>query len=196
MKKNGAEKKFIPLDELLERTDRELGSGYFPEKSEPESAEELPGSAPCIRFVLDDILMAVPLSTALEIGRQPRITQLPNLPGWMLGVSNIRGEIISIVDLKAFFGMAPPGLKRNQRFIILHNAEMKTGIVVDRIIGIYTPERIDTGTRSQLYRAADAGKMAWTAYVSGVVSLGDTVMSILDTDKLLSCPRMNAFRGE
>ncbi len=176
------------------RVDRELGAGDFPEKA--ESAEPVFSTIPYIRFMLDDILMAVPLSTALEIGRQPRITQLPNLPAWVLGVSNIRGEIISIVDLKAFFSMARPGLKRNQRFIIIHNAEMKTGIMVDRIIGIYTPERIDTGTRIQLYRAADAEKMAWTAYVSGVVSLEDTVMNILDTDRLLSCPNLNAFRGE
>ncbi|MGE0086381.1 MAG: chemotaxis protein CheW [Desulfococcaceae bacterium] len=196
MKENGKKKNFIPLEELAERTDRELGAGDFPEKTMPESAGDLPGSVPYIRFMLDDILMAVPLSTALEIGRQPRITQLPNLPGWVPGVSNIRGEIISIVDLKAFFSMAPPGVKRNQRFIIIHNTEMKTGIVVDRIIGIYTPERIDTGVHTGLYRAADAEKMAWTAYVSGVVSLGDTVINILDTDRLLSCPRMNAFRGE
>jgi len=196
MKKNGAEKIFVPLEELVDQTDLDLVAGDFPEKASPQSAENLTETFACIRFMLDDILMAVPLSTALEIGRQPRITQLPNLPGWVPGVSNIRGEIISIVDLKAFFSMAPPGIKRNQRFIIIHNAEMKTGIVVDKIIGIYTPERIDAGIRSRLYRAADAEKMAWTAYVSGVVYLGDTVMNILDTDKLLSCPRLNAFRGE
>ncbi|MFW5637374.1 MAG: chemotaxis protein CheW, partial [Thermodesulfobacteriota bacterium] len=52
-----------------------------------------------IKFMMDDLLLAVPLPKALEIGRQPVITPLPNLPGWVLGVSNIRGEIISMVDL-------------------------------------------------------------------------------------------------
>ncbi|MEE4358470.1 MAG: chemotaxis protein CheW [Desulfococcaceae bacterium] len=148
-----------------------------------------------IRFMLDDVYMAVPLSAALEIGRQPRITRLPNLPGWVLGVSNIRGEIISIVDLKAFFSMSPPGLKKTQRFIIIRKDDIKTGITVDRIIGIYTPEHKDI-TRTQLYHSADSQQMKWTPYIAAVLRAEDSVLNILDTGKLLTDRRMNAFSAE
>lgn len=183
------------IDELIAVINRGL-IGNDPDRDPPgKGLEPAPREeAQLIRFLLDDILLAVPLSNALEIGRRPAVTALPNLPGWVLGVGNIRGEIVSMVDLKAFFGITSAGSSGNQRFIVLRSSEMKVGLVVDRILGIFTPDRAETSARDSLYLHGDAETMAWTAYVSKTLPLKDgTVLNILDTEKMLSSSRMNAF---
>lgn len=182
----------IPLEELITEIDTETGEtvrDYAVHKAADYGYEQY------IRFFLEDILVAIPLSSALEIGYWPQITPLPNLPTWILGVSNIRGEIVSVVDLKGFFKLSSRGLTRNRRFIIVHNRDMKVGIVVDRIMGIFSLDRRNAHiVQSNPYEAGEL-----SSYISGVVVLEEsekTLLNIIDIDKLLSSPRMNAFRSE
>lgn len=183
-----------PLQALVRDINRDLQQQ---EAGEPETGPaERYGIRQYIRFAVADILMAVPLFSVLEIGRHPRITSLPNLPGWVLGVSNIRGEIISMIDLKAFFGIAPPSSARKRRFIVIHNPDMKVGIIIDRIIGILTLDPTAPEKRNDLYDTADAETLQWTAFVSEAVPMGEMLLHVIDVGKLLTAPRMNAFRSE
>lgn len=186
----------IPLEQLIAEIDSEVGhsdgSGSLASEIEGPAAETgRPSKGQYIRFFLEDILLAIPLSSALEIGHWPDITPLPNLPDWVLGVSNIRGEIISMVDLKAFFGIPGHKLKRNRRFIIASNKEMKVGFIVDRITGIFYLDRSDTEIQTNPY---DHGEIS--SYISGVVATEEMLLNILDIDKLLTTPRMNAFKTD
>jgi len=147
-----------------------------------------------IKFMMDDLLLAVPLPKAVEIGRQPVITPLPNLPRWVLGVSNIRGEIISMVDLKAFFEIPTVKHRRDRRFIVLHSPEVKVGIVVDRILGIFSLDTADLPDQDPLHTGRENDGPAWTGYISNTLPMADgAVLNILDAEKLLLSSRMNAF---
>ena len=148
------------------------------------------GKALFIRFYLDDILLAIPLDGAVEIGHRPNITFLPNLPEWVLGVSNIRGEIVSVVSLKAFFGLPTRG-KRGRRFIIIKSGEIKVGVVVDRITGIYSLDTAEEPIKENPFLKHEIAR-----YISGVVSIEEELMNILDVDKLLNSSKMDAFKGE
>lgn len=193
----------LPLEELLNNIDSQLtGRGGYefdindPDINDPGKDTNRFNNKQYIKFMLQDILMAIPLSTALEISRCPRITPLPNLPDWVLGVSNIRGEIISIVDIKSFFDLSTPRLKRTQRLIIIHDHEIKLGILVDKIMGIILPEQVNREIQKQLYNRADSAPGSWTEYVSGGVSLPEGLLNIIDVNKLLSGSRMNAFKSD
>ena len=207
-----SEKMPSPLEELIAEIDREAGERVKAFDGDTELTEHLKSSKlvrykQYIRFFLNDILLAIPLSGALEISRQPAITPLPNLPDWIIGVSNIRGEIISVTDLKIFFGL--PMQKINyagsgKMVIILHNHEIKVGAVVDRVTGIFSPERINKKIQRSPYKKDESsgrGLGELISYISGVIYMGETVdkenlLNILDIDKLLASPRMNAFRTE
>ncbi len=148
-----------------------------------------------IRFYLADMLIAIPLSSALEIGHRPDITPLPNLPDWVLGVSNIRGEIVSIIDIKLFLGMPFQGVRRDSRFIIVRNQEMKVGLMVDKVLGIFSPDTTETPIQESPYRNVESDTGV-SAYISGVLATEDGLLNFMDIDKLLASSRMNAFRGE
>ncbi len=193
----------ISLEALVAEIDREAEEvsgniGGLPSRIIPpfhdDKAEEDHTYEQYIRFFIEDIPLILPISSALEIGRGPGITPLPNLPDWVLGVSNIRGEIVSVVDLKAFLKLPSGRVRRSQRFIIVYNHEMKVGLIVDRIMGILSLDRADFIQGSPY----EKGEIA--SYISGVVSLedrqSDHMLNIFDIDKLLSSPRMTAFRNE
>ncbi|OQX25175.1 MAG: hypothetical protein BWK80_16985 [Desulfobacteraceae bacterium IS3] len=182
----------ISLEQLIAELDAEPVSDMPEPFREPQSPITDRSTAdrhkPYITFFLDEIFLAAPLSYASEIGRDPAITPLPNLPEWVLGLSNIRGEIISIVDLKSFMGLPAHGFKKIRRFIVIHDRHIKVGIVVDRIAGIFS-----VSDKEKKKRSHDSGEIS--GFISAVVPPGPEpanvsgrgrLLNILDMEKLLS----------
>jgi len=181
------------LEDLIARIDKETGQAMVdvPDDTPSLSNDVEYGFDQFITFALQNILLALPLSSALEIGHRPMITPLFNLPDWVLGVSNIRGEVVSIVDLKTYFELPTSGSKGGGRLIIVHNRDMKVGMLVDRIMGILSLDQIDTDIQESPHREGEL-----SSFISGVVVSGENLLNILDVDKLLSSPRMTSFRTE
>lgn len=62
-------------------------------------------------------------------------TSLPGVPSFVLGIINVRGQIISVIDLKKFFNLPAKGIGELNKVIILSNEKMKFGILADIIYG-------------------------------------------------------------
>lgn len=76
---------------------------------------------------------AINISYAKEIIRVPSITKIPNVPSYIEGVFNLRGTVITVIDLKKRFGINNTDLGEDSRLLILDFGEMKVGIIVDDI---------------------------------------------------------------
>jgi purine-binding chemotaxis protein CheW len=190
----GQDQTILSLNELIAEIDSETAFPFDTRHKKEEISPKSDGihtplQNQYILLALDKTLFALPLSRALEIGRRPDITPLPNLPDWVLGISNIRGEIISFINLKAFFGISATGTKVERRFLIIYNQEMKVGIIVDRIMGILSLEQIGTDLQNSPYREGEIAN-----YILGVAVSGESLTNILDVDKLLSSPRMTGLK--
>ena len=183
------------LDDLIAQIDREAGEISIAEPSKEGLLDLTKVSTPVqkqfILFTIEDTQFAIPLSNTLEIGHQPDITPLPNLPKWVLGISNIRGEIISLINFKAFLGIPSSGTKSERRFIIIHNQKIKVGIIVDSIMGILSLDSSDGKIQNNPYRKGEIAN-----YIQGAAVSGESVTNVLDIDKLLSSPRMTDFKED
>lgn len=178
------------LNEVIVEIDREAGRITAPGPEENKAAEISVDriksrSSQFIQFTLESTFFALPLSNALEIGHRPEIAPLPNLPKWILGISNVRGEIISFVNLKDFLRIPSSGVKGERRFIIIYNHDMKAGIAVDKTPGIFSMDKINYDIQSSPYRQGEFVK-----YIKGVALAGENIINILDTDRLLSAMRI------
>jgi len=174
------------LDEVITEIDRAVVQFAASETDEKATASILAKTdksqhTQFILFTLESTFFALSLTSALEIGHRPEIVPLPNLPDWILGISNIRGEIISFVNLKAFFGIPSSGTKGERRFVILYNQDMKVGIVVDKTPGILSIDKINMDIQDSPYRQREFVK-----YIAGVTISEDNIINILDTDRLIS----------
>lgn len=64
------------------------------------------------------------------------LTPLPCCPAFVLGIINVRGRILSVIDIKKFFNLPEKGLTDLNKVIIIRSEEMELGILADAIIGV------------------------------------------------------------
>jgi purine-binding chemotaxis protein CheW len=179
------------LEHLLEEIDREATA--FSEKTTSAAQERLTSDRQhgerYVIFRLTDTTFAVPIGLVVEMGRLLPITPLPNVPEWLLGVSNFRGDILSMVDLRGFFGLDPSGTKHSGRLLVVRNqsAEILVGLIVDAVEGIRV---IETG-KIQALRGELLGR--GVPFLRGVADEDGRLLVVLDLERLLLSPDLRQF---
>ena len=78
----------------------------------------------------------VELKYVREVYPLTELTPIPGIPSFVLGIINVRGEILSVIDIKKFFDLPEKGLTDLNKAIILHSAEIEFGILADSIVGV------------------------------------------------------------
>jgi purine-binding chemotaxis protein CheW len=73
----------------------------------------------------------VPITSLHEIVRVPEITAVPDAPEYMEGVINLRGKIVSVIDLRKRFGEAETTLGRSNRILVVEHKGRLSGLIVD-----------------------------------------------------------------
>ena len=84
-------------------------------------------------FNLLDEEFGVAINQVKEIIRVPEITKIPNAHDYMEGIINLRGKVISVVNLKKIFGLSNPSYKDDVKIIIIEANEAIIGILVDDV---------------------------------------------------------------
>jgi purine-binding chemotaxis protein CheW len=73
----------------------------------------------------------VPITSLHEIVRVPEITAVPDAPEYMEGVINLRGKIVSVIDLRKRFGAPRVALNRRNRILVVEHGGRLSGLIVD-----------------------------------------------------------------
>jgi twitching motility protein PilI len=63
------------------------------------------------------------------------VTRVPGARSWIRGLSNVRGQLLPVVDLRAFLGAGPSAVTRTSRVLIANHREIPAGLVVDEVMG-------------------------------------------------------------
>lgn len=71
-----------------------------------------------------------------EVCRLTQFTSVPCTPAFVLGIVSIRGQVLSLLDLKKFFGLPDKGLADLNRIIVLHSGDIEFGILADALPGV------------------------------------------------------------
>ena len=88
-----------------------------------------------IEFCLASETYGIEAVFVREIHQLRDLMPLPGMPAFVLGIANVRGQILSVVDLKKFFNLPDKGLGEFNKLIIIRNERMEFGILSDAIIG-------------------------------------------------------------
>ena len=155
------------------------------------AAEEGPPSQLNVAFTLGGSGCAFPAEYALEVGQIPKITPVPNVPDWLAGVANRRGDILSVVDLRAFLGLNKDTRVAEGQLIVARarSEDLNIGFIVDKVNGVthLYPDRIASPKLPLDARL--------TQFVSGVFSEGGRSLLALDIQKLLQSPELREFEA-
>lgn len=137
-------------------------------------------------FELGGSVYGCPLEHAAEVQRIPAVTRLPNMPSWLTGVANLRGEVVSIVDLRAFFDLPADAADPHRRLLILRSLteEIRVGVIIDKLIGLR-----NQGELHAAHRPSDA----IAAYLEGVCVVPPWTVGLLDVEKWLNSDELRQF---
>jgi chemotaxis signal transduction protein len=119
---------------------------------------------------------AVPVERVREIVRMRRITPMPRVPGSVLGLIALRGEMVQVVDLRVRLGIEAAAPSRRSRIVVLHGQDGQVaGLLVDAVCEVLR-------VSEQALLAPPAGEID---AVEALCSRGERFVSVLDVDRIL-----------
>ena len=119
-----------------------------------------------------------------EIRGYDQVTRIANTPAFIKGVTNLRGVIVPILDLRVKFAQEDVIYNENTVVIVLNFENRVVGIVVDGVSDVLSL------TQDQIRPAPEFAVTMSTEYLTGLGSLGDRMLILVDIEKLLSSEEM------
>ncbi|AIU88946.1 MULTISPECIES: chemotaxis protein CheW [Pectobacterium] len=135
-------------------------------------------------FTLGDEEYGVDILKVQEIRGYDQVTRIANTPSFIKGVTNLRGVIVPIVDLRIKFAKQDVEYDDNTVVIVLNLGQRVVGIVVDGVSDVLSL------TTDQIRPAPEFAVTLSTEYLTGLGSLGERMLILVDIEKLLSSEEM------
>ncbi len=148
---------------------------------EPASLMNTEKITELIEFSLAHEGYAIETTFVLEVVPLKSLTPLSTTPAFLLGITNVRGRILSVIDLKKFFNLPEKGITDLNKLIIIHSNEIEFGILADSIIGVkyYNLDDVQNSLPDLKNMQAE--------FLKGVTKEG---VIILDCEKILNDKRI------
>lgn len=89
-----------------------------------------------IGFSLMGQYFVAPMGEVSEMLEIPPFTHLPGVQPWVRGVANVRGRLLPLFDLAAFFGDKLTGTRKQRRVLVLETRTLYSGLMVDQVFGM------------------------------------------------------------
>ncbi len=144
-----------------------------------------------LTFTLGQEEYGVDILRVQEIRGWHQVTRVPNAPAHMLGVLNLRGTIVPIIDMRMRFHLAKVEYNPITVIIVLSvhsaNGEHVFGIVVDSVSDVLDVKGSDVKAKP------DFGAAVNTDFINGLATVQDHMVMLLDIDKLMNADEVTAL---
>jgi len=131
-----------------------------------------------VGFVIGEEEYAIPILAIQEIIKPFSWTRVPQVPAYVLGVFNLRGAVIPLIDLRAKFGIPTKNQSDETRFIVMRHGDDVAGFVIDRLTMAIRIKKTDIGPAPDTVNGDDT-------IIEGVGKQQDKIITILKVNKLL-----------
>ena len=108
------------------------------------------------------------------------IAPVPGAPHFVLGIINLRGNVVSVIDTRKRFGLADKEMDDNTRIVIIESNDQTVGIVVDSV-----SEVVDIA-EDEIETAPNLGNDETSRYIEGVSNREEHLLILVDLQKLLT----------
>jgi purine-binding chemotaxis protein CheW len=131
-----------------------------------------------LTFYIDNHLFAIPSKQIVEIITIQEITYIPNLPDFVKGVTNIRGKIVPLIDLRIKFHMESSPYDQQTCIIITETETHSVGYIVDKVSDV---TNIAADQISDPPKATDS----FAGYITGITKINQKITYILDVEEII-----------
>jgi purine-binding chemotaxis protein CheW len=122
----------------------------------------------------------IDIAAVESIIKMQTITQLPQAPFYVKGVTNLRGNVLPVIDLRLRFGLEAVESSRQTRIIIVTMGRIKVGVVVDGVSEVLRVQDDVIGGLPPMVSTVNS------AFLKGIVRLEDRLIILLELAKVLA----------
>jgi purine-binding chemotaxis protein CheW len=130
-------------------------------------------------FYLNGIYFGVPIEKVQEVLEFQEITAVPLSPAVLPGIINLRGQILTTIDLKARLDLSESASAEQPMMIVVRSSEGPVNLLVDRIGNVVDVEQ------GQFEKPAETLRPGVRAVITHVCKLRDRLLLVLDTEKII-----------
>lgn len=142
-----------------------------------------------VTFILDKVEYGLRIMDVQEINRLETITEVPKAPSFIDGVTNLRGNIIPVLNIRSLFGMKARANDDKSRIIIVDINGSKTGILVDQVNEVMRLSKNDIDKTPTI--VSGEGNL----FMDGICKLrgGERMVTLINISRLLNSDELNQF---
>lgn len=142
-----------------------------------------------LSFALGKENYGVDVTQAKEVFRTEHFTKIPGAPMFVVGVTNLRGQIVSIIDIRHFLGLPTPRPSQEMWIIVTDVHGSLVGLLVDRINEAVMIKRSDIQPPVPTISGAQA------LFTTGQIAYASNILVMLDLAKIMTCTELDQLRG-
>ena len=133
-----------------------------------------------VTFKLQDETYGINVMQVQEVLRYTEIAPVPGSPDYVLGIINLRGNVVTVIDTRSRFGLAPADVTDNSRIVIIEAEKQVLGIMVDSVAEVVYLKS------SEIDTAPNVGTDESARFIQGVSNRDSELLILVDLNKLLS----------
>ena len=133
-----------------------------------------------LTFGLAEETYGIDIAVVIEIIGIQTITNVPEVPEYVRGIINLRGNVVTVIDTRARFGIPPAEVTDNTRIMIIESEKHVIGILVDSVA-----EVADLNT-ADIDDTPNVGTEENAQFISGVCNRKDDLLILIDLTKLFT----------
>ena len=133
-----------------------------------------------VTFQLDEETYGINVMQVQEVLRVTEIAPVPGAPDYVLGIINLRGNVVTVIDTRRRFGLMPKEMDDSTRIVIIEAEKQVVGILVDSVAEVVEMRA------SEIEQAPNVGNDESSRYIQGVASRDGELLILVDLNKLLT----------
>ena len=133
-----------------------------------------------VTFKLDKETYGINVMQVQEVLRHTEIAPVPGAPSYVLGIINLRGNVVTVIDTRIRFGLEPAEVTDSSRIVIIESEKQVIGILVDSVAEVVYLKS------SEIDVAPNVGTDESAKFIQGVSHRDDELLILVDLNKLLS----------
>lgn len=141
----------------------------------------------CIGFLLNNNEYIIPILKVQEIIKIPQITKMPGVPFYVEGVTNLRGRVIPIVNLKRILKISDDSI--GNKVIVISTGKITFGALVDNITGVVNVDEGSIESSEEFLHHGDS-------HIEGVARINDRLLILLDIKRLIPAEDQALFEDD
>lgn len=133
-----------------------------------------------VTFKLDNETYGINVMQVQEVLRYTEIAPVPGAPDYVVGIINLRGNVVTVIDTRSRFGLMPAEVTENSRIVVIEADKQVIGILVDAVAEVVYLKT------SEIDTAPNVGNEESAKFIQGVSNRDDELLILIDLNKLLS----------